>query len=338
MSQIIFSSFLVVLGAALCACLEAAFFTVSLSSAKLSKEKGVRGGTALLKIKERIHSSVIMLVILNNTITIAGSLYVGHLATEAYGNEIIGVVGTVLTFTIILLGEIIPKMIGENYARPIALFWAPPVLFLAWIFTPITIAIEFLMRRFIKKGTTVSEDELKMLSQMGEEEGTIEADEQELIARAFTLNDLTAKDIMTPRTVIEGLPFEVTIREVKTIMTHKPYSRYPVYEGTLDTIKGICHSRDILTALAADKDEEKIADFMKPALFVSEKIHADDLLKLFLGKRVHMAIAQDDFGGTTGVVTLEDVLETLVGEIVDETDEVVDLQSLARTIHSNKNS
>jgi CBS domain containing-hemolysin-like protein len=334
--QIIIIIILIVIGAALCACLEAAFFTVSLGSAKLFKEKGSRGGRALLKVKERIHSSVITLVILNNTITIAGSIYIGHLTTELYGNEIIGLVSTLLTATIIIFGEIIPKMIGENYARRISLLFATPVLFLTWIFYPITYSIEFLMSGFMKKHSVISEDELKMLSQMGEAEGSIERDEQELIQRAFTLNDLSAKDIMTPRTVIEGLPADVTIREVKAIVSHKPYSRYPVYNGTLDTIVGICHTRDILTALAADKDEEKISSFAKPTFFVSEKKRVDDLLRLFLSKRSHMAIVQDDYGATVGVVTLEDALETLVGEIVDETDEVVDLQSLARTLSSKR--
>ena len=336
MTHIILTIIAIVFGAALCACLEAAFFSVTLTTARIAKEEKKRGGSALLKIKERVHRSIVTLVILNNAVTIIGSIYVGHLTTELYGNTLIGIVSAVLTTVIILFGEIVPKILGENYAKSITLTSAPIVLLITQIFTPVVFIIEFLTKGLLKAKPAVSEEELRMLSQIGEAEGSIAHSEGELIKRVFTLNDLSAKDIMTPRTVLEALPAEATIREVAVIMLNKPYSRYPVFKETLDTIVGICQTKDILTALARDNDNELISHFMSTPLFVSEKKRVDELMALFLTHRSHMAVVQDEFGGTTGVVTFEDVLEQLVGEIVDETDEVVDLRSHARDQHTEK--
>ncbi len=330
MTQLIIIIVLVILGAAVCACLEAAFFSLPLASAKLLFEKGKRGSASLVRVKEKLHHSIITLVILNNGITIAGSIYVGHVATELYGNQVIGAISTFLTITIVLLGEIIPKMLGENYAKQISLAFAPPVYFLTQIFMPITFLLDMLTRGFLTKNRVVSEEELRMLSKMGEAEGSIEHDEQVLIQRVFTLNDLIAKNIMTPRDVVEGLPGNATVREVSVVLLNKPYSRYPVFGETIDKIVGVVQTNKLLSALARDNDKELVAHFMTTPLFVPETKRVDDLMGIFLATRNHMAVVQNPSGITVGVVTFEDVLEQLVGEIVDETDEVVDLQTLTR--------
>ncbi len=336
MSRLLITIIFVIAGSALCSCLEAAFFSVTLSSAKLFKEKGRRGATLLVRIKEQLHHSIIMLAILNNGITIAGSIYVGHLTTVLYGSDFLGLVSGLLTAAIILFGEIIPKMVGENYAKNISLFFAPVVFVMTKIFTPITFLLDLVTQGFMKKNRVVSEEELRMLSQMGEAEGSIEHDEEVLIQRVFTLNDLTAKDIMTPRMVVEALPGNATVREVAVVLLNKPYSRYPVYMESMDKIVGVVSTSTLLAALARDNDKELVSHFMTAPLFVSEKKRVDDLMGQFLSTRNHMAVVQDEFGGTMGVVTFEDVLEQLVGEIVDETDEVVDLQTLAREAHVNR--
>ena len=330
MTQLIITIVIVILGAAVCACLEAAFFSLPLASAKLLFEKGKRGSASLVRVKEKLHHSIITLVILNNGITIAGSIYVGHLATELYGNQIIGAISTFLTVTIVLLGEIIPKMLGENYAKQISLAFAPPVYFLTQLFMPITFLLDMLTKGFLTKNRVVSEEELRMLSKMGEAEGSIEHDEQVLIQRVFTLNDLTAKNIMTPRDVVEGLPGNATVREVSVVLLNKPYSRYPVFGETIDKIVGVVQTNKLLSSLARDNDKELVSHFMTTPLFVPETKRVDDLMGIFLATRNHMAVVQNANGITVGVVTFEDVLEQLVGEIVDETDEVVDLQTLVR--------
>jgi CBS domain containing-hemolysin-like protein len=333
MPKLIFIITLVVLADAIVSCLEAAFFTVSLAGARIAKEQGARGGAMLVKVKENIQQTIVTLVILSNAITIIGSIFVGVIATRVYGDEVIGLVSAILTALIIMFGEIIPKLLGENYAKSIALVFAPFIYVLTKVFSPITYVIDLVTRSFLRKNSAVSEDELKMLSEMGEAEGTIERDERELIQRVFTLNDLTAKDIMTPRMVIEALPANSPVRDVAVILTHKPYSRYPVYYENLDKIVGVVQTSNILAALVHANDKELVSHFMAVPVFVSEKKRVDDLLALFLATRNHMAIVQDDFGGTTGVVTFEDVLEQLVGEIMDETDEVADLRKHAHDRH-----
>lgn len=329
MTQLIVAITLVVIADAFCSCLEAAFFTVSLAQAKLLKQQSKTGAKALVLVKENIQHTIITLVILSNAITIIGSIFVGFVAAHLYGNEVIGIISSVLTALIILFGELLPKLLGENYSKPIALLFAPFVYILTKLFSPITYIVERIMRGFMKRGKIISEDELKMLSEMGQQEGSIEKDEQELIHRVFTLNDLTARDIMTPRTVIEALPAGKTTREIAVVITHKPYSRYPVFDETIDKIVGVVQTSKLLTALAKDNDSELVSLFMSAPVFVNEKKRVDDLLALFLSTRNHMAIVQDEFGGTAGLVTFEDVLEQLVGEIVDETDEVVDLRAFA---------
>lgn len=336
MPEIILSIAVIVVAAAFCACLEAALFTISLSAAKILREKKKRGSRALLRIKEKMHRSIVTLVILNNAVTIVGSIYVGHLATELYGNGIIGVVSAVVTVTIIVIGEILPKMIGETYAKSIAVVFAPFVLLLTQLFTPVTWFVGLLTKGITRDEKTVSEDELRMLSQMSQDEGSIQESEGALIRRVFTLNDLTAKDIMTPRTVIEALPARETVHDIRTVLLNRPYSRYPVYQNSLDHVVGVVQTSKMLTALARDNDRELVSSFMTSPVFIPEKKRVDDLLGLFLSTRKHMAIVQDEFGATTGVVTFEDVLEQLVGEIVDETDEVVDLRTLARDNHAKR--
>ncbi len=331
MTTLIIAMLLVVFLAALFASIEAALFSVTLPKAQVLKKQGRFGAGALVFIKENMSRPVTTLVIGTNIITIVGSTLIGHLATETFGDKSIGLILALVTFLIIVFGEIFPKVFGEHYSAPIALVAAKPLLVLTQVLSPAIWIIEKSTKPFkTDETTTVSEEELKMLSEMGSEEGTIEHTEKELIQRIFTLNDLTAKDIMTPRTVIEGLPAERTLREVSVILLNKPYSRYPVFSGNVDSVVGTVQTKDLLIALSRDGEGELVSHFMTTPLFVSEKKRVDDLLSLFLSSRKHMAVVQDDFGGTAGVVTFEDVLEQLVGEIVDESDEVVDLQSHAR--------
>lgn len=321
----------IVLGlSALVSAIEAALFSLPLPRVAVLKKQGVSGSVALAAVREKMSRSVTTLVICTNVITIVGSTFVGHVSTQTFGDGLIGLVSAVFTFLIIIFGEIFPKIIGQNYAEKVSLFFAPVILILTKIFSPIIWVIEKATTHFVKTGNVISEDEIKIMSEIGSREGSIERDEEELIRRAFTLNDMTAKDIMTPRTVIVALKHNQTLSDVSKEILDKPYSRYPVFDGAIDKIIGVCQTKDLLIALARDKHTEIISDFMAPPIFVPEKKRVDDLLALFLASRNHMAIVKDEFGGTAGIVTFEDVLEQLVGEIVDESDEIVDLQSHAR--------
>ncbi|MCD8563695.1 MAG: CBS domain-containing protein [Candidatus Pacebacteria bacterium] len=190
--------------------------------------------------------------------------------------------------------------------------------------------LEQLTKRFSTVRKMVSEEELSLLSELGHLEGSIEEDERDIIQRVFTLNDITAYDIMTPRTMMVGIHKDTVLGHAREEIFEMSNSRLPVYGEDYDDIVGMCYMRDLLIALARDEHQKTVSDYRKDVLYVSEDMRVDDLLRLFLSRRGHMAIVKDEFEGTSGLVTLEDVLEQLVGEIVDETDEVVDTREEAK--------
>ncbi len=316
----------VVLGSAFFSGIEAALFSVPQSKVILFHEKNKPGSRALLAVKENLQRAIMVIVIGNNIVNIVGSIFVGVLASRVFGDAIIGIVSAILTILIILFGEIFPKTIGENYSDTISLRIAPFILFLTKLLSPIVWIIEKFTSPFIRKINTVSEDEIHVLSEIGHREGSIEKDEKDLIHRVFTLNDLVAKDIMTPRTVISAFPKDAIIGEIEEEIFQLNNSRIPVYENSIDSVIGVCYRKQLLIALAQGEKEKRIEEFLHDILFVSENMRVDDLLQLFLSRREHIAIVKDEFDGTSGLVTLEDVLEQLVGEIVDEDDEVVDMR------------
>lgn len=330
MPLLIVTILIVVAVAALFAVVEAALFSTSMPRVQILKRQGKIGSNALLSIKENMSRPITTLVIGNNVATIVGSIFVGHVATEAYGNDAIGFVSAGITITIIVFGEVFPKVLGERYCEPIALYAARPILFLTALLSPLTWILEKGTSRFTRdRKKVVSEEELKILSEIGSKEGSIEKDEEELIRRAFTLNDMVAKDIMTPRNVVDMLPGTKTVAEVASEVTHKPYSRYPVWDSSPEGITGIVQAKDLLIALARDGQHELVSHYMHTPLFVRDTMRVDNLLAQFLAGRKHMAIVKNQAGKFVGVITLEDVMEQLVGEIVDESDEVVDMQKLS---------
>lgn len=305
---------------------ETAIFCTSYPRTQVLRRQGRAGAAALLAIRERMSRPVTTLVIGANVTNILGSVYIGHLATEVFGDESLGVISAIVTFLIIVLGEIFPKVLGERFSEPIALAAAPFLLFLTKVFSPIIWLIEQATNHFVDHGRKiVSEEELKILSEIGSREGSIEPTEEELIRRVFTLNDMTAKDIMTPWKVVAVLKENDTLDAVRPELLERPYSRYPVVDEERHVV-GICQTKDLLIALAKGNSTSRVRDFMMEPIFVPKEKRVDDLLALFLVRRRHMVVALDKRSLPAGVVTFEDVIEQLVGEIVDETDEVVDLQ------------
>jgi CBS domain containing-hemolysin-like protein len=257
-------------------------------------------------------------------------MFVGVVATQILGDARLGIISAVLTILIIIFGEILPKTIGENHGEKVGLFFAPALAVGIKVLKPLVVILLHLTRRFTTIRKIVSEEEFHMLSELGHLEGSIEEDERDLIQRVFTLNDITAYDIMTPRTMMHGFQKDIIVGEVRDEIYRLVNSRLPIYDEDYDDIVGVCYRRDLLIGLARDEDIRTIESFSRKILYVSEDMRVDDLLQLFLRKREHIAIVKDEFEGTSGLVTLEDVLEQLVGEIVDETDEFIDTRQEAK--------
>ena len=317
---------IVLLVAAVFAAVEAALFSTSFARAHVLKRQNRWGSHSLAMIRGKMSRPVTTLVIGTNVTTIVGSLLIGHIATETYGDAAIGTVTAIVTALIIVFGELFPKVIGERYAEPIALASAPILRALTYVLSPLIWCIDRLTAIFAHRARKiVSEEELKILSEIGSREGSIEDDEAALIRRVFSLNDMRATDIMTPWRVVDSLSAGKTVAESAPLLMHKPYSRYPVVDSNGEVV-GIVQAKALLIALARGKGSDSIDDFMMRPVFVPPEKRVDHLLTLFLSNRRHQAVVLSASGKPLGVVTFEDVLEQLVGEIVDETDEVVDLR------------
>lgn len=330
MEILITTIFLIILLSGIFAMSEAAIFTISATRAEALKEKKVRGANSLLKIKNNINRPIITLVVLNNVVSIAGSIFVGFYAAKIFDHKFVGLISALVTIAIVLFAEIIPKTLGERYSERVSLTVSKPILFLSKIFTPIIWFVELFTKNFSEVRKVTSEEELKILSRMGHMEGSIEQDEREIIEKVFTMNDLTAKDIMTPRTVMECLKKDDLLSLIMPKLQNAPFSRYPVYDKNFDTIIGFVRTLDLLQAFTRGEENKKIEEFSKKIIEVKENIKLDHLLPIFQKSKNHIAVVKDEFGGTSGIVTLEDVVEQLVGEIMDETDEVADLREIKK--------
>ncbi|PDV98219.1 hemolysin family protein [Candidatus Chloroploca asiatica] len=338
MSLLFFIIFLTLSVSAVCSGAEAALFSVSMVRVRQLAEGGGAAAKTLLQIRENMARPISTIVVLNNIANIGGSLLIGNLATEVFGSQWIGVFSTSLTLAVIIFSEIIPKTLGERYAATIAPIVARPVQFLTILFTPIVWLIERIVAPIVStnQAPTTNEAEIRLLARIGQQEGVIERDESEMIERVFRLNDTVAGHIMTPRVSITYLLADDTLAEARETMLNAEHSRLVVIGDSIDEVRGIALRSELLAALLAGQEQQVVAELMRPANFVPASMRADKLLEVFRQTRQHLSVVIDEYGGLAGVVSLEDVLEVLTGEIVDETDRVADLQAEARRKNQNR--
>jgi CBS domain containing-hemolysin-like protein len=304
----------------LMAMVDAAVLSVSRGEVEEMVQHKAWGAVALRAIVQRITRAVVVIVLFTNTINILGPILAGKKAIELYGNTAIGIVTAILTFGTIILSEIIPKSLGTHYAPQIARASAPFILALIYTLYPVVLALEWISS-LLKSGKRRigTEAQIRSLVTIGRQAGYIESDEGQLIHRAFVLNDKTAADIMTPLKDVVGVEATATMKELAQLVLSNAYSRYPVFGKSVHDVTGMVLSRDILQALTQQQGDEPITMIVRAVLTVAAGTRSDQLLVLFRDRHSHLAIVQD-LGKTVGVVTLEDVLEELVGEIEDEKD------------------
>lgn len=323
MTALILVALLVMSLSAVASGTEAALFSVPYSRARTMLQAGKPGARALVKIKEDMTRAIGTIVIINNIANIVGSALVGALAADVFSSAMMGVFFAAFTLGIIIFSELIPKTLGEHHADRVAPMLAPVVLVLIGVFRPVLWIINTLVKPFHMPHamkTMVSEDEIKMMALLGREAGSIEHDESAMIRRVFRLNDITADDMMTPADRVETIPGDVPLGEQRARVLDLRHSRVPVTGDAPDHILGMALTRDLIAAVARDEFQATPTDFTQEALRVRSDAAADDLLPLFQKKEQHLAIVEDPEGRMVGVVTLEDVLEELVGEITDEKD------------------
>ncbi|MEM6837487.1 MAG: hemolysin family protein [Cyanobacteria bacterium P01_C01_bin.120] len=332
MLKLVIAVCIMLIGSAICSGTETALLSIPIFKARQLAQSKKPRALALLSIRQRINRPIATIVVLNNLFNIVGSIVIGGLAASVFGDALLGVFSGMLTFLVIVFAEILPKTIAEQNAQRIALFMAVPVRGATWAMTPFIIMLERITAPFTRRRRlpTTNETEIKLLASIGYQEGIIEEDEAEMIRRVFRLNDITAAQIMTPRVELTYVPGTATISELKGEILTSPHSRILLIEEDIDHIQGIALKDELLMALIEEQGDRAANSLQRPIRFIAESERADRLLQDFQRNREHIAAVVDEYGGVSGVVTLEDILEELTGEIVDETDLNVDLQALAR--------
>lgn len=306
---------------------ETALVSLTRARAEALAREGRSGAQALVYLKRNPTRMLITILIGNNVVNIAASAMATVLATQWFGDIGPGIAVGVLTILILVFGEITPKSLATSYSERISLVIAPPMYGLMRLLLPLVWLFEHLTRR-VQRMTgeamepMVTENELISLVGHGEEEGTIERGEREMIERVFILNDLKAADVMTPHGDVYTLRGQRKLGEILPELLSKTFTRIPVYRSDSAEIEGILYMRDVLEAVANGRLEAEIWEIAHEPLYCPENQPLDELLPILRKKKQHMAVVVDEHGDMQGVVTLEDLIEELVGEIYDESDKL----------------
>jgi CBS domain containing-hemolysin-like protein len=329
--QLVVCVVLVLIFSFLAAMVEAAFMALPTTRASGMQESENAMERCAGRIRLDFARPLATMVVLNNATNIAGSMLAGYFAEDYFegmgldkGLQTAMTVFTVaLTLVIIIAGEIVPKTIGENHSFAIAKYAAYPIWMLQAVLTPIVWLANFAQRPFQRVGPhQTTEAEIAQLTSIGQEQGAIEEHEGDMIHRVLALNDITAGDIMTPRPEMLALPANQTLAQAAELLGQMNRSLIPVYGRNRDEVVAILDRMDALLALAKDKGELPLTDpsvSFKP-YYVPTSMPADELLVMFQRRTEHMAIVVGEYGETVGLVTIEDVVEEIVGEIYDEQD------------------
>jgi CBS domain containing-hemolysin-like protein len=299
---------------------ETALFSISKAKAiHLAKQKGATN-RLIKKMKDDPHRLLSTILIGNNFVNVGASAIATAITIKLAASHAVGITTGIMTFLILIFGEIFPKSIATRNNVLIARFVIFPLYWLSIIFTPLILFLNFIPKLTgkIHKKPIVTEEELMTFVEVVEEEGGIEEEEKELIENIFEFDDTNASEIMTPRAdmfVIEGSE-TLNLEEI----VRSGYTRIPVIDGNIDNVVGILNVKDLLKHQARSDEAADVLKIMREAYFVPENKKLDSLLKQFKKRKQHMAIVVDEHGGVSGLITLEDALEEIVGEIVDETD------------------
>ncbi len=303
---------------------ETALIALSRARADTLAEAGRPGGQALQRLKENPSRMLVAILIGNNLVNISASALATVLATRAFGSIGPGIAVGALTIVILIFGEITPKSFATRYSERISLAVAPIILVLVHITVPVSHAFEYFTRGTTNSGSgedpTVTESELISMASYGEEEGTIEESEKRLIERVFAFTDLTAADVMTPRHKVFELAAGLTLTAAVERLVDVPFSRIPLHGKDPDEIVGVVHVRELLSATLRMTSDRRIDEFSRAPYFIPEGQSLNDTIAALRQERNQLAIVVDEHGIMEGVVTLEDLMEELVGEIYDESD------------------
>lgn len=332
MGLLLFYLFLALGVSFLCSIMESVLLSTSMSYIENKISKGVKSAVVLKGYKSKIDRPLSAILSLNTVAHTVGAAGVGAQAIKVFGEASFGIVSALLTLLILVITEIIPKTIGAIYWRDLAPSSARIIRFMIIITYPLVLLSDLITRSISKnkKAYSISREEVAFLAQAGHEEGIFEENESKIIHNLLHLRKVKLREIMTPRTVMVAASEEMLLDEYYSNKDFMAFSRIPIYKDSIDNISGYVLKDTILSKLAEDRHKMKLSDLKRELIISYEHFTVPKLFEELLLKKEHIALVVDEYGGTRGLITMEDILETLLGlEIVDESDTQTDMQLLA---------
>ena len=333
-TQLILATGSAIIISAFCSIIEAVLYSVPQSQVEVMASSGKKSGLILKKLKKNIQQPITAILTLNTIANTMGAAVAGASAAVVFGEENLVWFSVFFTLTILLFSEILPKTAGVAYAKILATWIAIPLNGLVKIMSPLIWlcqAVTHLIPRQ-EKEALVSIEEIQAVAVLGRKSGEIEPQQEKVIANILKLQDKTVRQVMTPRTVVFSLSEHLTISEaLKQKEQWSRHSRVPVFDKNQDDVVGVVLSRNVLLSLSEGNKKQKLSELMQPVHFVPEAAPLNKILIEFFEQRIHLFVVVDEYGGVTGVISLEDIIEEIVGrEIIDESDKAGNLREYAR--------
>ena len=306
---------------------ETAFSTCNRIKLKTLAEKGHKGAKRALKIADAFDKTLTTILIGNNIVNIASTSIATTLFVTLFGDAGAGIATAVMTVLVLIFGEILPKSLAKETADDGVVWMSVPLKFIMFILTPFSALFTLLKNGIIKlfnvrsSNTGVTADELLYIVNEGEEQGSLDEDESDLVRSAILFDGKNAEDILVPRVSLVAVEINQSVEEIKKVFVEEMYSRLPVYEKTIDSIVGIITFKSFMRLM--EQGGTSIQSIIQKPLYVSTLKPINDIMQEMQKSKQHIAVVVDQFGGTEGIVTMEDIIEELVGEIYDESDEVL---------------
>lgn len=317
----------------LCSIMESVLLSTPMSFLKVKEKEGHKSSKTFIKLKEHIDRPLSAILSLNTIAHTIGAAGVGAEATKIFGEVYFGVISAVLTFLILIFSEIIPKTIGATYWRNLALTSGLIMNIMVILSYPLVIMSGYVTKLFSKesKDASVSREEISAMADIGTEEGVFKETENKIIQNLIRLKSVKVTEIMTPRVVVAAANENMTLEEFLTNKEFLYYSRIPIYTDNIENISGYVFRQSVFEKLAEKKENLKLKDISRDIVIVHEFQTLLKLWEILLNKKEHIAIVVDEYGGMDGIVTMEDVIESLLGiEILDERDKIADMQQYAK--------
>ena len=332
MVELIFVVFVLLAVSFTCSLLEAVLLSIRRPYIQVLEEKKSRAAPRLLGFKEKIEEPISAILTLNTVSNTVGAAISGAIALRHFGSTGMAIFSGILTLLVLLLAEIIPKTIGAVYWRSLAPVSAYLLTAMTYITKPVYIPVQLITRMISSSGPkeNISKREILSYIQTGYFQGVLQSSEFRIVENVFQLDSIKVKDIMTPRTVVYWIPSDQTTEDLVGKQTPLQFSRIPLYNVHEDIVEGVVLRRNIMNHLAGNGPNVSIRTLARKPEFVFEKTSVYKVLNLFIKHKLHLAIVLSEYGDFVGIVTMEDTIETLLGqEIVDEFDPVVDMRQLA---------